>query len=75
MFKSSSVKETGPSSGQNFVCSDNPGQNIWSKIKKYSKIEQDFQTFNFLKENCALSCVSTHIRHFSNFLISEDPKS
>ena len=44
MSKSSSVKETGPSSGQNFVCSDNPGQNIWSKIKKYSKIEQDFQS-------------------------------
>ena len=23
---------------QNFVCSDNSGQNIWSKVKKSSKI-------------------------------------
>ena len=25
-----------------FVCSDNPGQNIWHKVRKSSKIGQDF---------------------------------
>ena len=38
MSKNSSVKETGPSYSQKIVCSDNPGQNNWQKIKKYSKI-------------------------------------
>ena len=37
------MKETGPSYGQKFVCSDNPGQNIWHKVKKFSKIGQDFK--------------------------------
>ena len=43
MSKNSSLKETGPSYGQKFVCSDNPGQNIWHKVKKFSKIGQDIK--------------------------------
>ena len=43
MSKNSSLKETGPSYGQKFVCSGNPGQNIWHKVKKFSKIGQDFK--------------------------------
>ena len=39
-----SLKETGPSCDQNFVCSDNPGQNILNKVKKSSKIGQDYKT-------------------------------
>ena len=65
----------------------NPSQNIWRKVKKYSKIVQDFKniiskfacsfshilpTFNLYKEDWTLGCVSTHIWHFSN--ISEFPK-
>ena len=41
MSKIWSMKETGLSYGQKFVCSDNPGKNIWNKIKKFSKIGQD----------------------------------
>ena len=41
--KNSSVKKTGPSFGQNFVSSDNHSQNIWHKLKKYSKIGQDLK--------------------------------
>ena len=41
MSKNSSVKETGPSYGQKFLCSDNPGQNIWQKVRKYTIIGQD----------------------------------
>ena len=56
MSKNSSVKETGPSYGQIFVCSDNPGQNIWQKVKKYSKIGQDLKNviYNFA---CFLTAV------------------
>ena len=43
MSKISSLKETGLNYGQKFVCSDNPGQNIWHKVKKSSKIGQDFK--------------------------------
>ena len=43
MSKNLSLKETGPNYGQKLVCSDNPGQNIWHKVKKSSKIEQDFK--------------------------------
>ena len=43
MSKNSCLKETGPSYGQKFVCSDNPGQNICQKVKKSSKIGQDFK--------------------------------
>ena len=64
----------------------NPGQNIWHKVKKYSKNGQNiknvisnfvcfwqlFSAFNFWKVDWALDCVSTHIWHFSN--ISSFPK-
>ena len=43
MFKISSLKETGLNYDYKFVCSDNPGQNIWHKVKKSSKIGQDFK--------------------------------
>ena len=43
MSKNSSSKETGLSYGQKFVYSDNPRQNIWQKVKKSSKIGQDFK--------------------------------
>ena len=43
MAKNSCLKETGPSNGQKFVSLDNPGQNIWQKLKKSSKIGQDFE--------------------------------
>ena len=43
MSKNSSLKGTGPSYGQKSVCSDNPGQNFWEKVKKPSKTEQDFK--------------------------------
>ena len=33
-----SLKEIGLSYDQNFVCSDNPGLNIWNRIEKSSKI-------------------------------------
>ena len=66
---------------QKFVCSDNPGQNIWHKVKRYNKIGQDceniisnfacfwqlFSTFNFWKRDWELDCVYIHIWHFSNF--------
>ena len=50
------MKETGPSYGQKFVCSDNPGQNIWQRVKKYSKIGQDLKNviYNFA---CFLTAV------------------
>ena len=40
MSKNESLKKTGPSEDQNFLCSDNPEQNIWNKIEKSSKIGQ-----------------------------------
>ena len=46
MSKNSSLKETGPSYSQKFVYSDNPGQNVWHKVKKSSKIGQDFVFFD-----------------------------
>ena len=42
MFKKRSLKKTGPSYGQKVVSSDNPGQNILKKVKKSSKIGQNF---------------------------------
>ena len=36
-----SLEETGSSYDQKFACSDNLKQNIWNKIKKSSKIEED----------------------------------
>ena len=50
MFKNSGVNETGPSYGQKYLCSDNPGQNIWHKVKKYSKTGQDSKN---VIPNCA----------------------
>ena len=41
--KNSSENETGPSYGKKFVCSDNLGQNIWHKVKRYKEIGQDFK--------------------------------
>ena len=43
MSKNSSLKETGSSYSQKFICSDNPRQTIWQKVKKSSKIGQDFK--------------------------------
>ena len=34
--------EIWPRYGQKYVSSDNPNQNIWHKLNKYSKIGQDF---------------------------------
>ena len=39
------LKETGKSYGQTFVCSDNPGQNIWHEVGKHSKIGQNYKNF------------------------------
>ena len=49
MSKNSSVKETGPSYGQKFACSDNPWQNILQKAKKYNQIGPELKNviFNF----------------------------
>ena len=41
--KSSSLKETGPSYCQMFVCSDNSRQNIWHRVEKCSKTGQDYK--------------------------------
>ena len=37
------MKESGPSYSPKFVSTDNPSQNIWYKVKKYSKIGQGFK--------------------------------
>ena len=34
----------GQVSVKKFVCSDNPGQSIWHKLKKYCKIGQDYKS-------------------------------
>ena len=41
MWKNWSLKKTGWSYNETFVSPDNPGQNIWNKIEKSSKTEQD----------------------------------
>ena len=41
MLKNWSLKEAAPSYDQKFVCLENPGQNIWNKVDKSSKIGQD----------------------------------
>ena len=43
MSENASLKETGPSYGQKFVCYNSLGQNIWHKVKKSSKIGQNFK--------------------------------
>ena len=50
MSKNSGMNETGPSYGQKCLCSENPGQNIWHKVKKYSKTGQDSKN---VISNCA----------------------
>ena len=49
MSKISSLKKAGPSYAQKFIGSNNPGQNILYKVKKYSKIGQDYKNLVF---NC-----------------------
>ena len=80
MSKNPNLKETGLNCGQKYFCSDNPGQNIWHKVKKSSKTRQDLKNlssnlcvfwqllskFNFWKKDGTLGCVSTEIWHFSN---------
>ena len=43
MSKNSSLKDTGLNYSQTFACSDNLGQKIWKKVKKYSKIGQGYK--------------------------------
>ena len=43
MSKNSSFKETRSIYDHKFVYSENPGQNIWHKVKKSSKIGQDLK--------------------------------
>ena len=56
-----SVKETEPSYRQKFVCSDVPGKNIWHKVKKYSKIGQDFKNIRFNFACFLITIVSDYI--------------
>ena len=35
------MNKTGPNYDQNIVCTDNPGQNIWDKIEKFTKTGQE----------------------------------
>ena len=41
MSRHLSLKETGPSFDQKYLYSNYPGQNIWNKVKKSSKIGQN----------------------------------
>ena len=43
MSKNLSLKEPGPSYGQRFVCSDNPGKK-YLEVKKFNKVEQDLKS-------------------------------
>ena len=45
MSKNTSLKETESNYSQKFVFSENPGKNIRHKVKKSSKIGQDFKNF------------------------------
>ena len=45
LSKKSSLKKTRPSYGQKFVCSGNPEQNIWNRVKKSNKIGQGLKRF------------------------------
>ena len=47
MSKSWSLEETGSSYDHKFVSSDNPGQNVWNKVKRSSIIEQEKALENF----------------------------
>ena len=43
------LRRLGQAYGKKCVCSNNPGQNIWHKVKSYNKIGQDFKNiiYNF----------------------------
>ena len=56
---SKTLKETGPNYGEKFVSSDNPGQNVWHKVKKSSKIGQDVK--NFLSNSAHFLTVITKV--------------
>ena len=43
MSKNLSLKETGISYHKTFVYSDNPGKDLWNKVKKCSKIGLDWK--------------------------------
>ena len=80
LTENSDLKETRPRYDQKFVYSDIRSQNNWNKVKKDSKTEKGYRTvitkfacflqllsaFNSCKKHWVLSCVSTHIWHFSN---------
>ena len=80
------MKKTGQSYYQNFVCSDNPVQNMWNKIEKSSKTGHEKKSlisflcdfwlllpkFNFWKRDWALGYVFIQIWDFPN--ISLFPK-
>ena len=57
------MEKTGQIHHKKFVYLDNPEQNIWNKIEKFSNIEQDQKKlllkFNFWKGDWALVYVST----------------
>ena len=44
MPKNWSLEETLLSYDQKFICSDKSGKNSWNKVKKSSKIGQDYRT-------------------------------
>ena len=43
--KNSSLEDIGASCEQKLVCSDNPRQNIWNRVKQSSKIRYEFALF------------------------------
>ena len=74
MLKNWSLRETEQIYDQEFTCSDNPGQNIWNKIEKSSKIGQDKKSLSStfacfwttITYYWALGYISTHICDFSS---------
>ena len=83
------MKDTGSICDQKFVWSDNPGQNIWNKIEKSSKIGQEkkslistFEGFltaiakvKFLEERLDTRlCTYLNLKFFWYFLISLNPQ-
>ena len=47
--KNESLKETGPSYDQNFVYSNNLGQNTWNRIEKFDKVGQEKKSLISIK--------------------------
>ena len=83
------MKDTGSICDQKFVWSDNPGQNIWNKIEKSSKIGQEkkslistFEGFltaiakvKFLEGRLDTRlCTYLNLKFFWYFLISLNPQ-